>query len=72
MEAEYVACSSTIQEVVWLKRFLQHLEIVKTTFEHVTIYCDSIAVLPYAKDPKYYGKTKHIQIKYHFVKDFIT
>ena len=27
MEAEYVACSSTVQEAIWLKRFLKHLEI---------------------------------------------
>ena len=30
MEVEYVACSSAIQKVVWLRRFLQHLEILKT------------------------------------------
>ena len=71
MEAKYIACSSTIQEAVWLKRFLQDLEVVKTTFEPVTLYCDSIAILTYAKDPKYNGKTKHIQIRYHFVIEMI-
>ena len=60
MEAEYEACSSTIQEAVWLKRFLQNLEVVKTTFELVTLYCDCMSALAYAKDPKYHGKTKHI------------
>ena len=72
MESEYVACSSAIQEAVWLRRFLQHLEIVKTIYEPVTIYCDSMTALAYAKDPKYHGKTKHIQIIYHFVRDMIT
>ena len=38
----------------------------------MTIYCDSMVALAYAKDPKYHGKTKHIQIRYHFVKDMIT
>ena len=60
METEYVACSSAIQEVVWLKRFLQDLEVIKTTFEPVTFYCDSMVALAYDKDPKYHGKTKHI------------
>ena len=69
MEVEYVACSSAIQEAVWLRRFLQHLEIVKITYEPMTIYCDSMAALAYAKDLKYHGKTKHIQIRYHFVRD---
>ena len=60
MEVEYVACSSVIQEAVWLRRFLQHLEIVKTTSKLVTIYCDSMVALAYANDPKHHGKTKHI------------
>ena len=72
MEAEYVACSSTIQEAVWLRRFLQHLEIVKKTSEPMTIYCDRTVVLAYVKDPKYHGKTKHIHIRYHFVRNMIT
>ena len=66
MEAEYVVCYSVIQEAVWLRRFLQCLEIIKTTSEPMMIYCDSMVVLAYAKDPKYHGKTKHIQIRYHF------
>ena len=60
MEAEYVAYTWAIQEAVWLKRFLQDLEVVKTTFELVILYCDSMAALAYTKDPKYHGKTKHI------------
>ena len=72
MEAEYVACSSTIQEAVWLRSFLQDIRVVKTTFEPMTLYCNSMAALAYAKDPKYHGKTKYIQIRYHFVRDMIT
>ena len=72
MEVEYVAYSLTIQEAIWLRRFLQHLEIVKTTFEPMTIYCDRMVALAYAKDPKYHGKTKHIYIRYPFIRDMIT
>ena len=38
----------------------------------MTIYYDSMVVLTYAKDSKYHGKTKHTDIRYHFVKDMIT
>ena len=55
-----------------MKKFLQDLEVVKTAFEPLTLYCDSMAALAYAKDPKYHGKTKHIQIRYHFVREMIT
>ena len=35
------------------------------------VYRDNMTALTDAKDPKYHGKTKHIQIIYHFVKDMI-
>ena len=58
MKAEYVACSAATQDAIWLRSFLQYLEIIKTTLEPVTIFCDNIALLAMAKDPKYHGKTK--------------
>jgi hypothetical protein len=71
MEAEYVACSAAVQEAVWLRRFLQHLEIVRDALDPVTIHCDSTATLAYAKDPKYHGRTKHIDIRYHYIRDMV-
>ena len=38
----------------------------------MTLYYDNMAALAYAKDLKYHGRTKHIQIRYHFIKDMIT
>jgi hypothetical protein len=64
---EYVACSAAVQEAIWLRRFLQHLDVVTSAMDLVTIYSDSMATLAYAKDPKYHGKTKHIEIKYHYI-----
>ena len=67
-----MACSSAIQEAIWLRRLLQHSEIVKTTSKPMTIYCDKMVVLAYAKDLKYHGTSKHIQIKYHFFREMLT
>ena len=72
MEVEYVTCSAAVQEAVWLRRFFQHLEVVKDALDPMTIHCDSIAMLAYAKDPKYHGKTKHIDIRYHYIHDMVT
>ena len=67
-----MACVAVMQEVVWLKRFLQRLGITTHSEEAVTLYFDSIAALAYAKDPKYHGKSKHIEIKFHFIRYMIT
>jgi len=52
MEVEYVACSATTQDIVWLKSFLYHLKIVKLVSDLVTIYFNNIAAVVVAKDPK--------------------
>ena len=50
IEAEYVACSVAIQETVWLRRFLNDLEIVTGPPRPTTIYCDSLAAISFTKD----------------------
>ena len=62
MEAKYAACSIVVQEAVWLRRFFQNLDVVKDASNPVMVHCDSMAVLVYAKDSKYHGRTKHIDI----------
>ncbi|GMP64064.1 hypothetical protein CsSME_00025502 [Camellia sinensis var. sinensis] len=59
MEAEFVACSSA------------HLDVVTHTSDPVTIHCDSMAALAYAKDPKYHGRTKHIDVRFNFIRDIL-
>ena len=38
----------------------------------IFIHCDNEAAIAYAKDPKDHKRTKHIDIKYHFVRDMIS
>jgi hypothetical protein len=45
--------------------------IFKDALDPVTIHCDSTIALAYAKDPKYHGRTKHIDIRYHYIRDVI-
>ena len=71
MEAEYIVCSAAVQEAVWLRRFLKHLDIGTDYSDSVTIFCDSTAALAYAKDSKYHGRTKHIDIRYHYIRDMV-
>ncbi|KAL0378718.1 UNVERIFIED_CONTAM: Retrovirus-related Pol polyprotein from transposon TNT 1-94 [Sesamum radiatum] len=71
MEAEYVAYTSAVQEAIWLRRFLKSLHISVHINDDVVIYCDSIATIAYAKDPKYHGRTKHIDTRYHFIRDSV-
>ncbi|KAK4382869.1 Retrovirus-related Pol polyprotein from transposon TNT 1-94 [Sesamum angolense] len=71
METKYIACTSTVQEAIWLRRFLKSLCIFAHVDDAVVIYCDNTTTIAYAKDPKYHGRTKHIDTRYHFIHDSI-
>ena len=62
MESKYVACSTTVQEAVWIRRFLQRLDVIAHAEDVVLLYSDSTSALAYAKDLKYHGKAKHIEL----------
>ena len=72
MEAEFVVLLAAVQEGIWLRRFLEHLINKGDTIELVVISCDSQIAITYIKDPKFHAKTKHIDIKYNFIKDMVT
>ena len=71
MEAEFVTLLAVVQEGIWLRRFLEHLINKGDAIKHVVISCDSQVAITFTKDPKFHAKTKHITIKYNFVKDMV-
>ena len=50
------------------KEFPTALKNIKTALEPVTIFYDNTVALVVAKDPKYYGKTKHTKKRYHYIR----
>lgn len=67
-EAEYMALSEALQEAVWLKVFLCELGEM-TQDEAVKIFEDNQDAIALAKNPEFYKRTKHIDIRYHFVRE---
>ena len=72
MESEYVACLAAVQEVVWLRRFLQRLGVTTHAEDVVLLYYDSTSALVHAKNPKYHGKAKHIKFRYNYIRDMVS
>ena len=67
-EAEYVSASHACKEAVWLKGLLGELGQFQKI---VNIFCDSQIAIHLAKNPAYHSKTKHIPVKYHYVRHVI-
>ena len=65
-EAEYVAPSTATQEAVWLRRLLADMG--EPPEGPTEIYEDNQGAISIAKSPVGHARTKHIDIRYHFVR----
>lgn len=66
-ESEYIAASVAVQEVVWLKRFLDELKMPYA--RNTVVRCDNQSALKLIKNPEFHKRTKHIDIRYHFIRE---
>ena len=68
-EVEYaVACSSSC-EVVWLRKLLSNL--FDLQLDATCIYCDNQSCVKLSENPIFHDKSKHIEIKYHYIRDIV-
>ena len=68
-EAEYVALSNCINELVWIITFFRELGYEVPTPVHV--YTDSKSARDLSYNPVHHDRTKHIDIAYHRIREFI-
>ncbi|GAA0149774.1 oxidase [Lithospermum erythrorhizon] len=65
-EAEYMAVAACTCQAIWLKYILS--ELYYSNEEPVTIYVDNKSSISLAKNPVSHSRSKHINIKYHFLR----
>ncbi|KAK3888840.1 hypothetical protein Pcinc_007106 [Petrolisthes cinctipes] len=66
-EAEYMALASAIQEAVWLRKLAVDIQI--DCKSPLLLYEDNQSTIAMSKNPQFHGKTKHIDIKFHYVRE---
>mmetsp|Transcript_25719 Transcript_25719/g.48242 ORF Transcript_25719/g.48242 Transcript_25719/m.48242 type:complete len:863 (-) Transcript_25719:324-2912(-) len=67
MEAEYIACFYAVQEIVWIRQLLEDVGLARSKSTEVSIDNSSARLL--ALNPVYHQRSKHIDIKYHWLRD---
>ncbi|KAJ9565777.1 hypothetical protein OSB04_001743 [Centaurea solstitialis] len=67
-EAEYVAAASCCSQIIWMRTQLRDYGF---KFDKIPIYCDSKSAIAISCNPVQHTKTKHINIRYHFIKDHV-
>jgi hypothetical protein len=53
--------------VLWMKQTLIDMQVEYD--EPIPIYCDNTSTISISKNPAMHSKTKHIPIKYHFIRE---
>ena len=59
------------KEAVWLKKFLHDLEVVPNMNLPITLYCDNIGAVANSKEPRSHKRGKHIERKYHLIREIV-
>jgi hypothetical protein len=71
-EAEYVALCDCAKEVKALLNLLKEMELMEEKFcRRIEIRCDNTSAISLAENKLISARTKHIQTRYHFVKQLI-
>ena len=65
-EAEYVSAGKACQQALWMKQALVDYDI---RLHDVPIMCDNKGAIDLSKNPVQHSRTKHIEIRHHFLRD---
>lgn len=69
-EAEYMALSTSGQEALWLRQFQMDLSYLES-MDAMRIFCDNKSAIDLSQKNGYNGRTRHIDIRHHFIRECI-
>ena len=67
-EAEYIAITEVVKEALWVKGLVNELGMVQ---DCISVMCDSQSAIHLSKNKTYHERTKHFDVRLHFVRDVI-
>jgi hypothetical protein len=69
VEAEYVAAGACCAQLLWMRQTLQDF---RCHFTKIPLLCDNESAIKLANNPVSHSRTKHIDIRHHFLRDHET
>jgi hypothetical protein len=67
VEAEYIVVGHCCAQLLWMR---QTLRVYGYKLSKVPLLCDNESAIPMADNPVEHSRTKHIAIRYHFLRDY--
>ena len=69
VEVEYVVATVNCTNIVWIKQLLKRMK--EEIIEPMILYCDNTSAINISKNLVMHTKTKHIAIKYHYLRELV-
>lgn len=69
-EAEYIDAASCACQSVWLSRILKAIGCEGKS--ETVIMCDNSSTIQLSKHPMFHGKSKHIEVRFHYLRDLVS
>ena len=63
-----MAAGSCCAQILWIKNQLEDFNIF---YNHIAIKCDNTSAICLTKNPIQHSRTKHIEIRHHFIRDHV-
>jgi hypothetical protein len=72
-EAEYVAASDACKEGIWLLGFFNEVNHVFGFKKQkgIKLHIDNVSAIKLTKNPEFHGRTKHINIRHHLIREYV-
>ncbi|KAI0996469.1 hypothetical protein K3495_g11711 [Podosphaera aphanis] len=70
-EAEYYAYTHCVQEMLWIQQVMAQMQYSGKDIVSIRIYSDSQSSLALGNNPELHQRTKHIDIKHHFIREHL-
>jgi hypothetical protein len=69
-ESEYIAMTHATKELLWIRSFLS--EVFRPLQFPIQLFADNQSAIAMAKNDSFHPRTKHIAIRYHFIRHHVT
>ena len=67
-KAELIVNVKSFKELLWMKQFMGELGFSQ---ERYVLYCDSQSAIHLGKNSTFHGRSKHIDVRYHWIRDVL-
>lgn len=68
-EAEFMVATAAACQCIWLRNVLS--QITNKAVGPVVLYIDNKSAIDLARNPVFHGRSKHIDIRYHFIRECV-